>query len=165
MRMALATFESPIGRLTLVARGGALAEVRFPGRTGGPRTGAGPAVSGVLAAVAAQLTEYFGGEREAFELPLSLDGSEFQLRVWSALQEIPFGENVSYGELARWVGRPGKPDVDPRDVGAAVGSTPTPIVVPCHRVIGSDGSLTGYGGGLERKRALLDIEAGQLALL
>ena len=114
---------------------------------------------------ARQLTEYFSQERSAFDLPLALDGSGFQLRVWSALREIPFGETVSYGELATRIARPGEDAPDPRDVGAAVGRTPTPIVVPCHRVIGSDGSLVGYGGGLDRKRALLDLEASQLALL
>ena len=163
--MALSTFDSPVGRLTLVADGDALTEVRFPGRNGGPRTGATRANSGVLAEAARQLTEYFAQRRDAFDLPLALDGSEFQLRVWSALREIPFGETVAYGEVAARIQRPGEKAPDPRDVGSAVGSTPTPIVVPCHRVIGADGSLTGYGGGLDRKRALLDLEASQLALL
>ena len=127
--------------------------------------GATRANSGVLADAARQSTEYFAQQRDAFDLPLALDGSEFQLRVWSALREIPFGETVAYGEIAARIQRPGEKAPDPRDVGSAVGSTPTPIVVPCHRVIGADGSLTGYGGGLERKRALLDLEASQLALL
>ena len=165
MRMALSTFDSPIGRLTLIAEGDALREIRFPGRNGGPRTGATRANSGVLAEAERQLAEYFAQKRDAFDLPLALDGSEFQLRVWSALREIPFGETVSYGEIAARIRRPGEEAPDPRDVGSAVGSTPAPIVVPCHRVIGSDGSLVGYGGGLERKRALLDLEASQLALL
>jgi methylated-DNA-[protein]-cysteine S-methyltransferase len=165
MRMAISTFDSPVGRLTLLAEGDALTEVRFPGRNGGPRTGAERANSGVLAEAARQLAEYFARERDAFDVPLALDGSEFQLRVWSALREIPFGETVSYGEIAGRIRRPDEDSTDPRDVGSAVGSTPTPIVVPCHRVVGADGSLVGYGGGLERKRALLDLEASQLALL
>jgi methylated-DNA-[protein]-cysteine S-methyltransferase len=161
----ISTFESPVGRLTLVAGGDALVGVRFPGRSGGPRTGAAPAGSGVLAEAARQLSEYFAQERTSFDLPLALDGSAFQLRVWAALREIRFGETVSYGELAKRIARSGEGQPDPRDVGAAVGRTPTPIVVPCHRVIGADGSLVGYGGGLERKRALLDLEASQLALI
>jgi methylated-DNA-[protein]-cysteine S-methyltransferase len=161
----ISSFESPVGRLTLVAEGDTLVGVRFPGRNGGPRTGAAPAGSGVLAEAARQLSAYFAQERTSFDLPLALDGSPFQLRVWAALREVPFGETVSYGELAKRIARPGEAPPDPRDVGAAVGRTPTPIVVPCHRVIGADGSLVGYGGGLERKRALLDLEASQLALI
>ncbi|MGZ5331892.1 MAG: methylated-DNA--[protein]-cysteine S-methyltransferase [Solirubrobacterales bacterium] len=162
--VTISTFDSPVGRLALVADGDALAGVRFPGRSGGPRTGAA-AESGVLADAARQLSEYFAQERTSFDLPLTLDGSRFQLRVWAALRRIPFGETVSYGELAKRIAVPGEDAPDPRDVGAAVGRTPTPIVVPCHRVIGADGSLVGYGGGLERKRALLDLEASQLALI
>ena len=90
-----------------------------------------------------------------------LDGTEFERAVWEQLRTIPYGETRTYGEIARAIGAPDQA----REVGTAVGRTPTPIVVPCHRVIGSDGSLTGYGGGLDRKRALLDLEAGQLALI
>lgn len=163
--VTISTLDSPVGRLILVADGDALVGVRFPGRSGGPRTGAAAAESGVLAAAARQLSEYFAQERTSFDLTLRLDGSPFQLRVWAALLRIPFGETVSYGELAKRIAVPGQDAPDPRDVGAAVGRTPTPIVVPCHRVIGADGSLVGYGGGLERKRALLDLEASQLALV
>lgn len=163
--VTISTLDSPVGRLTLVADGDALVGVRFPGHSGGPRTGATAAESGVLADAARQLSEYFARERTSFDLPLTLDGSPFQLRVWAALLRIPFGETVSYGELAKQIAVPGQDGPDPRDVGAAVGRTPTPIVVPCHRVIGADGSLVGYGGGLERKRALLDLEASQLALV
>jgi len=110
---------------------------------------------------ATQLGEYFAGERQAFDLPLRPEGSEFQQRVWSALCDIPYGRTISYGELALRIGDPG----GARAVGAANGQNPISIVVPCHRVIGADGSLTGYGGGLERKRHLLDLEAGRSRLL
>ena len=165
MRMSFATYDSPLGCLTLVADGGALTGVRFPGRGGAPRTGAGPAESGILAEAALQLDEYFAGRLRTFDLPLRLDGPDLELRVWATLREIPFGETVAYGEVAKRIQQPGEVAPDPRDVGAAVGRTPTPIVVPCHRVVGADGSLIGYGGGLDRKRALLDLEAGRLALL
>lgn len=101
-----------------------------------------------------QLGEYFAGTRREFHLPLSLRGTPFQLSVWAALQKIPFGETRSYGQLAAMIGRPRAC----RAVGMANHANPVMIVVPCHRVIGSDGSLTGYGGGLEMKRFLLDLE-------
>ena len=107
-----------------------------------------------------QLEQYFRGERREFDLPLKLDGNSFELSVWSALREIPYGETVSYGHIARSLGHPDAP----RAVGAANGRNPVAIIVPCHRVIGADGSLTGYGGGLERKRFLLDLEAGVIPL-
>jgi methylated-DNA-[protein]-cysteine S-methyltransferase len=108
--------------------------------------------------VATQLTEYFEGRRRAFELPLAPEGTLFQLRVWNALREIPYGETVSYGELAARIGDRSAP----RAVGLANGSNPLPIVIPCHRVIGSNGKLTGYGGGLAVKRRLLTLERGAL---
>ena len=107
-----------------------------------------------------QLEQYFRGERRDFDLPIQLDGNRFELSVWSALRSIPYGETASYGEIARALGHPDAP----RAVGAANGRNPVAIIVPCHRVIGADGSLTGYGGGLERKRFLLDLEAGVLPL-
>ena len=110
----------------------------------------------LFATARSQLDEYFGGERREFDLPLKLNGNSFQLAVWSALCKIRYGETVSYGHIARALGHPDAP----RAVGAANGRNPVAIVVPCHRVIGADGSLTGYGGGLERKRFLLDLEAG-----
>ena len=113
-----------------------------------------------FAAAGEQLDQYFAGERRDFDLPLDLRGTPFQRRVWQALLTIPYGETRSYGELAAQIGRPDRP----RAVGAANGRNPVSIVVPCHRVIGSDGGLTGYGGGLARKRWLLDHEAGRLAL-
>jgi methylated-DNA-[protein]-cysteine S-methyltransferase len=110
----------------------------------------------VLVRTQAQLAEYFAGERRAFDLPLAPQGSGFQVEVWRALLRIPYGETCSYGDIARVVGRPAAS----RAVGAANGRNPIPIIVPCHRVIGSNGSLTGYGGGLPVKRWLLDHERG-----
>lgn len=156
--------ESPVGPLLLVSRDGALAQLwmtPFP-----LPEGARPADedAAVLDAAERQLTEYFGGRRTAFDLPLALEGTAFQRLVWDELLAIPFGERISYGELARRVGRPGSA----RAVGLANGRNPVSIIVPCHRVVGSDGTLTGYGGGLDRKAWLLDHEArngpGQLAL-
>ena len=102
-----------------------------------------------------QLTEYFAGERTSFDLPLASEGSEFQKKVWGELQRIPFGETASYGDVAR---RLGYEPVISRAVGAANGANPIPILVPCHRVIGADGTLTGYAGGIERKKTLLALE-------
>jgi methylated-DNA-[protein]-cysteine S-methyltransferase len=114
----------------------------------------------VFAVLRDQLTEYFAGERRAFDLPLALRGTEWELRVWRALLEIPYGETRSYGEIARGVCTVRAA----RAVGLANARNPIAVVVPCHRVIGADGSLTGYGGGLERKRFLLDLEAGRAPL-
>jgi methylated-DNA-[protein]-cysteine S-methyltransferase len=105
-------------------------------------------------AVAKQLREYFDGKRRDFDIPLDVDGTEFQTKVWAALRKIPFGQTASYAEIARQIGKPKAM----RAVGMANGRNPVSIVVPCHRVIGADGSLTGYGGGLDRKRILLDLE-------
>jgi methylated-DNA-[protein]-cysteine S-methyltransferase len=110
--------------------------------------------------VRVQLAEYFDGARRSFAVSLALDGNDFEQRVWSALQEIPYGEITTYGEIAR---RIGSPDAA-RAVGLANGRNPVAVIVPCHRVIGADGTLTGYGGGLERKRLLLDLESGVLPL-
>jgi methylated-DNA-[protein]-cysteine S-methyltransferase len=107
-----------------------------------------------------QLAEYFAGRRRRFELPLAMDGTPFQRRVWQALREIPYGRTTTYGELARRIGR--SPSAS-RAVGMANGRNPIAVVVPCHRVVGADGSLTGFGGGLERKRLLLELEAAALA--
>jgi methylated-DNA-[protein]-cysteine S-methyltransferase len=151
--------ETPLGPLTLQAEAGGLTALWFPGRPGTlAEDGRNPAR---LAGAARQLDEYFAARRTVFDLELDLAGTPFQRRVWAALREIPYGGTVTYTELAREVGRP---DIV-RAVAAAVGSTPVPIVVPCHRVVGADGSLTGYGGGLERKRALLDLEQRGAACL
>jgi methylated-DNA-[protein]-cysteine S-methyltransferase len=151
-RAAWDVHESPLGPLTLLASEHGLTALAFPGRAGAlDERDRDP---GALAAAAEQLDAYLTGARRAFDLDLDLHGTPFQQRVWAELQRIPYGETVSYTTLAERVGRP---DII-RAVGAAVGRTPVPIVVPCHRVVGADGSLTGYGGGLGRKRALLDLE-------
>jgi methylated-DNA-[protein]-cysteine S-methyltransferase len=124
---------------------------------------AGSTDSAVLAAAASQLRAYFAGELTSFDLPLGPEGTPFQQKVWAALREIPYGVTASYGELAERIGQRSAS----RAVGLANGRNPIAIVVPCHRVIGSDGSLTGYGGGLDRKRFLLDLErrvSGQLLI-
>ena len=145
------SIPSPIGDLTLVASDRGLCAVDW-GSTRAKR----PLDNPVLRAAATQLDEYFAGTRRAFDLPLDLRGTLFQNRTWSALAEIPYGTTVSYGEQARRLGVPRAA----RAVGAANGSNPLPIVLPCHRVIGADGALTGYGGGLDVKRWLLAHEAG-----
>ena len=152
-------FESPLGPLTLRGRPGVLTAIHFPGRVGA--LGGATEDPGAFEEPLRQLGEYFAGERRGFELPLELDGTTFERAVWSRLLEIPYGATTTYGAIAKAIGLPDQA----RDVGTAVGRTPVPIVVPCHRVVGSDGALTGYGGGLDRKRALLDLEAGQLALI
>ncbi|HVG25310.1 MAG TPA: methylated-DNA--[protein]-cysteine S-methyltransferase [Thermoanaerobaculia bacterium] len=105
-----------------------------------------------------QLRDYFSGKRKAFDFPLAPKGTEFQLAVWNALLEIPYGDTVTYAELARRIGRPSAV----RAVGAANGANPIPVIIPCHRVIGSNGTLTGYGGGVERKQWLLALEGRRL---
>lgn len=155
---AWTTYESPLGRLTLIGGAAGLRQVRFPGRTPSPdpRLCSPHAFSEVIA----QLDQYFAGERRTFELELDLSGTAFQLRVWRALQAIAYGRTTSYGRLARELevaDAPGAPAA--RKVGWAVAATPIPVIVPCHRVVAADGSLTGYRGGLHRKRALLDFEA------
>ncbi|MBT8091882.1 MAG: methylated-DNA--[protein]-cysteine S-methyltransferase [Gammaproteobacteria bacterium] len=148
--------ETPIGELLLAGERDGLAMIGFP--KGSMRRDPQPDWiynEKPLANVRRQLAEYFAGERRAFDLPLRLAGSEFQVSVLKALQEIPYGETVSYGEIARRIGRPKAV----RAVGAANGRNPIPIVVPCHRVIGVSGDLTGFGGGLDTKEALLRLEA------
>jgi methylated-DNA-[protein]-cysteine S-methyltransferase len=151
--------DSPLGELTLVSDDGALTGLYYPGHWYLPD----PATFGVrrqsgFEDVEGQLAEYFAGERTAFELPTSTAGDEFQERVWELIARIPYGETTTYGELARELGEP----AIARTVGGAVGRNPLSIVVPCHRVVGKDGKLTGYAGGLERKRLLLDLEGAAL---
>lgn len=158
-RRAHTVIESPIGPLTLIAHDGRLAGVLMEVTRYEPVAQERGEVVGrdeepVLAAAAAQLDAYFAGELTTFDLPLALRGSGFQRTVWTGLQDIPYGETISYGELARRIGQPSAS----RAVGLANGRNPVSIVVPCHRVIGADGSLTGYGGGMERKRFLLGLE-------
>jgi methylated-DNA-[protein]-cysteine S-methyltransferase len=161
-RLAYTSLDSPIGELLLVGdreslHGLYMQEGRKPVRIA---TAWRPAAE-PFSAVRAQLRQYFAGERAQFELSLTLKGSAFERRVWRALQQIPYGDTASYGEIARRVGSP----TAARAVGLANGRNPIAVIVPCHRVIGSDGGLTGYGGGLERKRVLLELERGQVPLL
>jgi methylated-DNA-[protein]-cysteine S-methyltransferase len=150
--------DSPIGELTVTAVDGVLTGVYMNEQRHLPKTPAGYRHDDAgLAHVVAQLDAYFAGELTDFDMPMSMQGTEFQRRVWASLCEIPYGETISYGELARWVGNPKAS----RAVGLANGRNPVAIVVPCHRVIGANGSLTGYGGGLERKVWLLEHEAAQ----
>jgi methylated-DNA-[protein]-cysteine S-methyltransferase len=191
-RTSRTVVDSPLGPLTLVASGGALAGLYMNGRGPEPAEApqaaagaAGPqdtaaaraataqdaaaaqdtaatqdtaaaqdADAAVLAEAAGQLAEYFDGQRQDFDLPLALDGTAFQRRVWHALLSIGYGETVSYGQLAGQIGRP----TAARAVGLANGRNPVSIIVPCHRVVGSDGNLTGYGGGLDNKQRLLELE-------
>ena len=147
-------YDSPVGPLTIIRGENGLRGLHFPTMPIAlPGSERDPAA---VADVAAQLREYFAGERRSFDVELDLSsGTEFQQSVWRVLLEIPYGETVSYGDVARSIGRFDRV----RAVGATVGRVPIPIIVPCHRVIGSDGSLTGYGGGLERKRTLLELES------
>jgi methylated-DNA-[protein]-cysteine S-methyltransferase len=158
--MSFTIYESPIGSLTLVAGPEGVRGLHFPGRGPNKAEHEQDRSHADLAAAVEQLDAYFAGELRAFELSLDLSGTPFQRRVWDALLEIPYGSTTTYGALAREIAvQRGGRTVEPRAVGWAVGRTPVPIIVPCHRVIGADGSLTGYGGGLHRKRALLDFEA------
>ena len=145
------TLATPLGSLQLVALDERLERIAFPGAHQ-ERLPAGK--SPLLERAARQLQEYFAGGRRVFDLPLASAGTAFQEAVWAALAAIPFGETRSYGDLALALGRPRAV----RAVGAANGRNPLPIVVPCHRVIGADGSLTGYAGGMARKRWLLELE-------
>jgi methylated-DNA-[protein]-cysteine S-methyltransferase len=142
--------DSPIGGLRLHADAGLLTAIDFDAR---PRRI--KVVDVLLDEAERQLREYFAGERTTFDLPLASDGTEFQNKVWGELRRIAFGETASYGEVAR---RLGYDPVVSRAVGAANGANPIPIIVPCHRVIGADGTLTGYAGGIERKKVLLALE-------
>jgi methylated-DNA-[protein]-cysteine S-methyltransferase len=148
--------DSPLGPLTLRAEDGVLTGLYLPEHRRGPSPETlGARDDAALPAVREQLAAYFAGERTAFDVPLELAGTAFQQRVWAALREIPYGETRTYGELAAWIGVPSAS----RAVGLANGRNPISIVVPCHRVVGASGSLTGYAGGVERKRALLDLES------
>ncbi len=159
--MITLAYEGPFGTLHLVADGDELVALSLPDR---PAPDGPPGKSAVLARTARQLDEYFAGKRREFDLPLAPEGTAFQQRVWRELLKIPYGETWSYGELARAIGRPAAA----RAVGAANGKNPIAIIVPCHRVIGADGSLTGYGGGMPTKQWLLAHErraSPQLSLI
>ncbi|HTY07173.1 MAG TPA: methylated-DNA--[protein]-cysteine S-methyltransferase [Gemmatimonadales bacterium] len=163
--MRYTNVPSPVGELLVAASDQGLSTIVFEtwrhGPTDGDRAswepddGRGPAGE-ILAEARTQLGEYFARTRTTFDLPLDLSGTPFQLAVWQALRKIPYGSTISYGELARRVRSPS----GSRAVGAANGRNPVVIVVPCHRVIGADGDLTGFGGGMERKRWLLEHEGG-----
>jgi methylated-DNA-[protein]-cysteine S-methyltransferase len=148
------TLSTPIGTLLLERNADGLAAVRFGGEAA---VGDGPAVSAdpVLLDAADQLRAYFAGELREFQIRLAPRGTAFQQDVWAAVSAIPYGSTATYSEMAAAVGRPSAC----RAVGAANGRNPLPVIVPCHRVVGAAGELTGYGGGLDRKRALLDLEA------
>jgi methylated-DNA-[protein]-cysteine S-methyltransferase len=151
------TIDSPIGELLLRGDGEALCGLYM--QAGRKPTTIAPGWEREPEAfvdVIAQLEEYFAGRRTSFDVRLAMDGTPFQLRVWRALQDIDYGETISYGELARRIDQPSAA----RAVGMANGCNPIGVIVPCHRVIGANGTLTGYGGGIERKRTLLDLEAG-----
>jgi len=154
--------QSPVGALRLESNGSGLCAIQFLAgrRAAKPSPGAMRSDAAFGEAIR-QLQAYFRGERKDFQLPLALVGTAFQLRVWQRLREIPYGETISYGQLAREIGQPQAS----RAVGLANGSNPIPIIIPCHRVIGSNGKLTGYGGGLPIKEKLLAFESRQLALL
>lgn len=151
--------DSPIGPLTLAGRGTTLTHLLMDNHSHAPNSAGWIRDDTAFIDVAEQLADYFDGERTEFELDLELAGTEFQRRVWAALLTIPYGQTRSYGRLAAQIGSP----TASRAVGLANGRNPISIIVPCHRVIGSDGSLTGYGGGIERKRALLALEQGASA--
>lgn len=153
---------TPIGELLLAGDDEALSLVGFPEGKMRYQPESGWVENATLfEAARAQLSEYFAGKRKHFDLPLKLNGTKFQLRVLDELQRIPYGETTSYGDIANRIGRPRAV----RAVGAANGRNPIPIIVPCHRVIGSNGSLTGFGGGLDAKQALLQLEAEHRGLL
>jgi methylated-DNA-[protein]-cysteine S-methyltransferase len=142
-------FSSTVGPLTLEGDDRALTRIGF----GAPNAPQGDADA--VAAAAIQLEQYFAGERTEFDIDIEVEGSPFERRVWDEVRAIPYGETASYSEIARRIGRPDAC----RAVGRANGRNPVAVIVPCHRVIGSDGSLTGYAGGIEMKRALLDLES------
>lgn len=157
-------YDSPHGRMLLVADDEGLSGVYFDGQKYFPETQKQwqrDVRHSVLKQAKRELAEYFAGERRRFEVALAPEGTPFQRSVWQAIASVGFGETISYGELARRAGCPGSA----RAAGAATGRNPIGIIVPCHRIVGSNGSLTGYAGGLARKRALLALEAGGIDLL
>ena len=155
--MQYRTIESPVGPLTLAGDGRRLMHLWMVDQTHEPSYGGWERNDKAFSDAIDQLDGYFAGERREFDLELDLVGTNFQRRVWEALLTIPYGETRSYGYIAEQIGSPGAS----RAVGLANGRNPIGIIVPCHRVIGANGSLTGYGGGLERKRILLELERGR----
>lgn len=153
--LAVGTVGTPVGELTVVASAQGVRQVRWQGEGASAHEQAEPGAIAQLGRTLDQIEEYFRGERQAFDLDLDLQGTEFQRLVWQELARIPFGETQSYGSIAGAIGRPAAA----RAVGAATGRNPAPLVVPCHRVVGASGALTGFAGGLEAKRLLLAHEA------
>jgi methylated-DNA-[protein]-cysteine S-methyltransferase len=153
------TVDSPVGLLTLAGSNGRLSHLRMVDQTYEPSREGWESDDNAFADAVAQLEAYFAGDLIEFDLELDLVGTDFQRRVWAALLTIPYGETRSYGQIAQQIGSPGAP----RAVGLANGHNPVGIVVPCHRVIGANGSLTGYGGGLHRKKSLLELERNKIA--
>ncbi len=157
-------YEGPYGQMLLVAGGEGVSGVYFDGQKYLPQVASEwrrDARHALLRQAKRELAEYFGGERERFETALAPEGTAFQGSVWKAISTVGFGETITYGELARRAGCPG----NARAAGAATGRNPISIIVPCHRIVGSNGSLTGYAGGLGRKRALLALESRMPDLL
>jgi methylated-DNA-[protein]-cysteine S-methyltransferase len=156
-------YDSPQGRMLLVANDEGLCGVYFDGQKYLPPVESGwrRDANATVQQAKRELAEYFGGERKRFETALAPEGTDFQRSVWKAISTVAFGETITYGELARRAGSAGSA----RAAGAATGRNPIGIIVPCHRIVGSDGSLTGYAGGIERKRALLALESGERDLL
>lgn len=156
-------YDSPLGRMLLVAEDEALSAVYFTDQKYVREPGAGwrrDPDAAPLRAARRELAEYFGGRRTVFDVPLAAEGTPFQRAVWKAIAAVPFGATISYAELARRAGRPGSA----RAAGAATGRNPLSVIVPCHRIVGGDGSLTGYAGGIGRKRALLALESGRASV-
>lgn len=154
--------DTPLGELTLVGEGDTLTGIYYPGHWTRPdRSAFGPADPGAFADAERQLRAYLAGERSTFSLRTRADGNPFQRAVWELIAAIPYGQTRTYGELAAALPMPSHA----RAVGSAVGANPLSIVTPCHRVVGHDGALTGYAGGLERKRALLELEGAVPAQL
>jgi len=156
--MFVSRLSTPIGELTLTASDTALTGVAFPSWRHRRARARRDTMSEVLGRAKDQLTEYFTGTRTTFDIPLDAAGSEFERRVWDLLRAIPYGATTTYGELAKRLGS----TKEARAVGAANGTNPIPIIVPCHRVIGANGDLIGFGGGIERKRWLLQHEGALL---
>lgn len=142
--------DSPVGGLRLHASAGLLTRIDFGADAVGTAT-----PDPILDLAQRELSEYFDGTRTEFSVPIASDGTEFQQKVWNAVRKVPYGQVASYGEIAQRLGYDGTVS---RAVGAANGANPIPIIVPCHRIVGSDGTLTGYAGGVERKRILLELE-------
>ncbi len=158
------TYDSPLGQLDLVASDDGLVAVLWPDDSPKRVRLEGEIVADasnpVLTKTVQQLDEFFAGDRKSFDVPLDLRGTEFQVATWQSLAKIPYGETATYGEQAKLLGRPKAV----RAIGAANGRNPVSIVLPCHRVVGADGSLTGFAGGLDAKRFLLDLEQGKTQL-